>query len=639
VPTEFPKPSYRKGLQVASHKKVRDFNKLRYRMQEKCDLVGDYHQLCHHYQMRYVPLFTLLCLLLAACSTTPAGDIESSITPETENSVATAESELETVDSEPEPSEKADIEQRPFPGDSLYPLLVAEFALRRSDYQTALSNYMEQAPELRDSGVSAHTARLAQYLQKDTEAVAATTLWVELEPDNLEARLTLANLLARKGRATEALPHMTVIVRAGGIANFTALANGFSQLNSTQQGELLAAVDKVHREFPDNTQLLICKALMLEALDQKEKSLAILQRVFEVDPRQLQAIVLEAKLRQDLGQSENLYDRIEATLAEQPDNTRLRMQYARLLTRTDMGAARTQFQLLLDDSPNDPALLFSLALIEREMGELTPARKKLERLVGLDKRRDEAHYYLGRIAEQEERIEDALMHYMQVNPGRDFINATRRLGSILLRAQRQQDHSDYFMQLRQRFPQFKAQLYAVEVESLDNYGLFAATAMTLNQALVELPNNTSLQYMRSMTLEKLGDLQGMEADLRSILEREPANATVLNALGYTLANKTDRYEEAEILIEQALALEPNEPAILDSYGWVKYRLGDHQGAVKYLQLAYNAFPDPEVAAHLGEVLWVAGDTEAALKIWATALSRNPSHKVLLETMQRMGALD
>jgi Flp pilus assembly protein TadD len=131
----------------------------------------------------------------------------------------------------------------------------------------------------------------------------------------------------------------------------------------------------------------------------------------------------------------------------------------------------------------------------------------------------------------------------------------------------------------------------------------------------------------------------MEDDLRRIIAAEPDNATALNALGYTLANRTDRYAEAQALISQALAARPNEPAILDSMGWVLFRLGEYEQAINYLSQAYARFPDPEVAAHLGEVLWVSGDTNSARDVWRGALQQDPSHRVLLETLQRLGITD
>ena len=139
--------------------------------------------------------------------------------------------------------------------------------------------------------------------------------------------------------------------------------------------------------------------------------------------------------------------------------------------------------------------------------------------------------------------------------------------------------------------------------------------------------------------EQQDDLELMESDLRNIIERDPDNATALNALGYTLANRTDRYDEAYDLIARALELQPDEPAILDSMGWILYRKGNYTEALDYLTRAYAVFPDPEVAAHLGEVMWVSGDTEGATRIWQGALMKDPDHKVLVSTLERLGVTD
>jgi tetratricopeptide (TPR) repeat protein len=576
--------------------------------------------------MRYRVITLSVLAFLSACAGTPSSTTDAQLAATPEESPIPAPA-----------NEEREVPERPFPDDSLYPLLVAEFALRRNDYQLALDNYREQAKELRDPGVSAHATRLAQFLRQDDVAIETSQLWVELEPEQLEARLTLANMLARQGRSLEALPHMVALQRAGGTANFSALAHGFERLSAAQQQELMSAVGNLRTEFPDSTQVMICQALLLEEVGQIQLALDELQAVFEVDPEQVQAIILEVKLRQDLNQLDGLYDRITARLEEQPGNNRLRMQYARLLTRTDLAEARLQFQTLLDQSPRDPDLLFSMALIQREMDDLEAARDKFEKLVSLGERTSEAHFYLGRIAEQQGRIRDAVLQYMLVTPGRDFVAATRRIGGLLLAAGRQKEMSQYFAQLRQQYPQILAQLYAIEATSLIDVGYYDASLKVLDEALAVEPRDTNLQYMRSMVWEKQGDLTLMESDLRAILAREPDNSTVLNALGYTLANKTSRYTEAEQLIARALELQPDEPAILDSMGWVKYRLGQYQEALQYLQQAYGAFPDPEVAAHLGEVLWVSGDASAALEIWSSALSDSPEHEVVVEAMERLGA--
>jgi len=565
--------------------------------------------------------------MLSACSSLPTGS------PTAQDAAVDASPAAMEHTPAPEP---VIVAERHFPDDSIYPLLVAEFALRKRYYDTALANYMDQSRHLRDRGVSAHTTRLAQFMQRDAEAIESSQLWVELDPENLEARLTLANLLARQGRASEALPHMAAILRAGGMANFTALARNFDQLDPPSQQALLDDIAALLSDFPNNIQLRICKVLMLEEAGRTETALEELQPVFLLEPEQLQAVVLDAKLRQDLGQEKGIYKRLTTILSEQPDNNRLRMQYARLLTRTDMNEAEHQFRILLEQAPDDPDLLFSLALIQREIDDLDGARETLEKLVALNERTDEAQYYLGKTAEEQGRWEDAMVHYMQVQPGRDFAAATDRLAELMLDAGETAELAAYFDHLREQFPLFSEQIYAIEAEKLLASQYLAEAMQLLDRALDAWPQSTSLRYTRSMLSEQQGNLELAEADLQFILAQDPDNATVLNALGYVLANRTDRYQEAQTYIARALALSPDEPAILDSMGWVKYRLGDYEAALGYLQQAYSLFPDPEVAAHLGEVLWALGDTGAAKSVLSKALSASPGHEILLETIQRLG---
>lgn len=588
--------------------------------------MGTGQALCHHCPMRSV-VTLFLCLVLTACAGNQTPSASAPASPKTPDSSAVAE---------PAPAPEEALPERHFPDESLYPLLVAEFALRRREYDLALEQYMAQAPKLRDAGVAAHTARLAQFMRRDREAIAASELWVELAPDNLEARLTLANLLARNGRPLAALAHMEAIVRAGGIANFTTLARGYDRLPPDRQAVLLKRVQALTDEFPDNTQIRLAQVLMLEALGQQKSALAQLQPVFEQDPHQAQAVILDAKLRQDMGQEKGVFRRVRAALEADPGNSRLRLQYARLLTQSDMNEAERQFQVLLDGAPEDPDLLFSMALIQRELKDLEAARENLERLLQLNARTDEAHYYLGKTAEEQGRIEDALVHYMQVQPGRDFAAAAERLAQIMLDGGETAELGAWFDHQRERYPQLREQLYALEVEKLMNSGHLPEAAALLDRSLDDYTDSISLRYSRSILSEKLGNLAAAEADLLHILELDPDNATALNALGYMLANRTNRYRESEQLIARALELSPDEPAILDSMGWVKYRLGDYEAALDYLQRAYRAFPDPEVAAHLGEVLWAMGQDSAAVAVWSRALGDSPEHEIIMETIQRLG---
>lgn len=532
---------------------------------------------------------------------------------------------------EPQP-----VAERPIPPDSVYPLLVAEFALRRRAYNVALENYQAQAEILREPAVSAHATHLAQFMQREEAALQAVQLWLELEPANVEANNTAATLLARQGRTLEAMPHLAIVAHSGATVHFPVLLTGFDKLNSADQAKLVAGINELAVEYPDNTSLLISQAIIHKELDQGDLALEKLEKIFELDPIQPQALTLEARILIERDADAPL-KRIEAALEDQPGNSKLRLQYAQLLTRSSMVAARQQFEILSSDAPNNGDLLFSLALINREMGNNAEAKANLQQMLEKNLRASEAHYYMGRILEDEKDLEGAITQYMAVEGGRDFLNANSRIGAILL-ATNQADHNHiYLNELRRKYPQRKEQLYGLEVEMLTRSGDLEGAMNMLNTALRAMPESTTLRYTRSMLGERQDDLALMESDLREIIHREPDNVTALNALGYTLADRTDRYPEAFALISRALELAPEEPAILDSMGWILYRQGLYTQALEYLNRAYAKFPDAEVAAHLGEVLWVSGDTATALSIWQSAISKDPDHEVLVKTMQRLGA--
>jgi tetratricopeptide (TPR) repeat protein len=531
-----------------------------------------------------------------------------------------------------------EVVERPIPADSVYPLLVAEFALRRRDYDTAMAQYAEQAPLLRDPAVSSHATHLAQYLQKEPEALAAVQLWVELEPDNTEANNTLAILLVRRGRNLDAAPHLGVVAKAGEEANFPILLNGFERMPETTRTQLVATINQLASEFPRDTQILLTQALLHEELGQTDLAQAKLEQLFKLDPYQYQAVLMEARqLLKD--EAKDPFYRIELALEAQPNNQELRLQYARMLTRSDMDAARKQFEILSAQSPEDADLLMSLALINRETGDNLTAKAYLNQMLDLGQRTDDANLYLGRIAEDEQDPEQAIAHYMRVQQGREYYNANGRIGGILIDDGQSDRLNAYFNVLRSRTPERAERLYAIQADLHSQRSDSEAAIRVLNQALEELPESASLRYTRSMLGEQVDDLALMESDLRILIEQNPNNATALNALGYTLANRTDRYQEAEELIGRALVLQPEEPAILDSMGWVLYRLGRLDEAISYLKRAYARFPDPEVAAHLGEVLWQNGESEAAVAIWQGALKKNPDHQILLDTLLRLGVPD
>lgn len=567
--------------------------------------------------------------LLGACASTPQPQTVSTDAPTAAAPAQTPATTAETLATPPVP-------ERPIPEASVYPLLVAEFALRRRDFDTALTTYLEQAEILRDPAVSAHATHLAQYLQREREAFRACRLWVELEPDNVEANGTLATLLARQGRTREALDHLAVVARAGEQAKFPVVLNRFKALSPEDQQALdTAAQALIDDDLGDDVSLLLTHALMAEEAGNAELVEQRLQPVFERDPYQHQALILEAKTRLAAG-ADNPLARIEEALEIDPDRSQLRLQYARLLASQNMEAARQQFELLSAEAPGNADLLFSLAMINEELGDRVASKAYLRKVLALGQREDEVYFFLGRMAIAEGNRDEAIELFQQVGDGAELTRATASIVQLRLAAGEDQVLADYMDRLRQSYPPRREQLYALEASAYNDSGRQERGLALLERAIAEFPESDNLRYARSVIYERRGDIAAAEADLRSIIARSPDNATALNALGYTLTNRTDRHDEARTLIEQALRLSPNEPAILDSMGWVLYRQGELDEAIKYLTRAYANFPDPEVAAHLGEVLWMSGNKTGAMSVWRGAMRQDPRHEVLMETLDRLG---
>ncbi|MGK0499190.1 MAG: tetratricopeptide (TPR) repeat protein [Oceanicoccus sp.] len=565
-------------------------------------------------------LLGILIGLLTACSGTPiqetAAVVISDTAPETEVEV------VETPD-------------RPFPADSLYDLLVAEFAVRRNRYDLALGNYLQQAHQTQDPGVTARATRLAQFLRADKATLDAAQLWVDLEPENSEAQYTLATMLAKNKRPLEAMTHMTRVLENGGSTNFAAIAASALPLPETSRYAIEQEIEQLLLQYPGNTQLLTSKSLLYQQRGEIKQALAIIRQVLLIDDSELHAVIVEARLLQQLNRDEEAFQRLETVVAQHPNNRRLRLQYARMLMRKDITLAKLQFEILLAAAPNDADLLLSLGLISKESNQIEDAQRYFKHLLAGGQRENEANYYLAQLAEQREDWPSAIAYYQQIPPGSDFLAAVNRIKTLYMKQGRDDTAREYLQSQRQRYPEHSVRLYLLESEMLLTSGDIDGSHKLLTEALLITPNQASLLYARSMTAEKLGLIELMEKDLRNIIAQDENNATALNALGYVLANRTDRYDEAYELVSRALQTKPGDPAILDSLGWIEYRRGNLQRAHEILLQAYKAFPDPEVAAHLGEVLWQLGQQQQAIKIWQQGLAKNPDSSFINEAMQRL----
>ena len=522
-----------------------------------------------------------------------------------------------------------------FSEETVFSLLSAELAGQRDRFDLALGNYVTQARKTQDPGISERAFRIAEYLGADQPALETALLWAKNAPTDLDAQRAAAIQLARNGKYDESLVYMEKVLQGQGDTHFDFLAlSAADTAESTRRG-LLQSFERLLGKYPGNGQLIFGKALLMQQDGNTEGALTLL----EDNPPQegeIAPILLRARLLAALDRGSEAMPLLEKNLKKIPDDKRLRLTYARMLVEQNrMDDAKVQFAILVQQYPDDDELRYSLALVCLEGKAWDEAYNYLQQLVERGSHVDSAHLNLGRIAEERGDPQAALEEYAQVGVGTDYLPAQLRQADILIANGRADEASRRLAAARDAQPDYAIQLYLIEAETLSNNDKDQSAWLVLQNALKKNPDDPNLLYTRSMLAEKRNDLVQMEKDLRAILAREPDNAMALNALGYTLSDRTTRFEEARALIERAHQINPEDPAVLDSLGWVNYRLGNLDAAEGYLRSALERFPDHEVAAHLGEVLWANGKQREARRIWGKALQEQPDSPILRSTILRL----
>jgi len=277
----------------------------------------------------------------------------------------------------------------------------------------------------------------------------------------------------------------------------------------------------------------------------------------------------------------------------------------------------------------------AVALLAIQATDYDAAETQLKRVLELNyKDPDVARFYLGQLNEERKRFDEALKWYTTVSGGEQYIAAQSRYAGILAKQGRLPEARKHLQEANAVDVQQRVQLTQAEAQLLRDANAYQEAFDVLGQALAKMPDYPDLLYDHAMAAEKVNRVDILEGNLKQLIKLRPDHAHAYNALGYTLAERNQRIAEAYGLIETALKLSPDDPFIQDSMGWVLYRMGRNQEGLDYLQRAFKQRPDPEIAAHLGEVLWVLDQRDAARKIWAESLKEHPNNEVLQGTVKR-----
>lgn len=611
----------------------------------------------HRRRISALPGALLFAILLQACaasapppadSTLPAGtavEVET-VDAEAGDSPLPGESDADSIAATGEAAEADVAEELPAPPieyghieeDALTASIIAELAIQRGRHQEALDIYADLARDTGNTSFIQRAMRLAIFVRNTPVALEFGALWLEREPEAHEVRQMLALQLVLSSRYAEALKHMTQLLAQGQDPDLRLIP---SRLQNDASAPLLrdAMIDsylELHARFPESPTLPLGLAMLYEQNEQYAEALALMVDINAEGDFVPEFVMKEIGLLEQLGEAGQARQRLEQALATSPEHKQLRFMYGRkLIAERQYQEAREQFAIIVEQDPDDMDMLYSLALLSMEVQMYEEARGYWQRLLVNGQHGDEVHFYLGFIAEQAGNTDTAIRHYLQVQGGNNFVLALRNLSQLMIEAGRYPEAHAHLQNVRFRHAEYDLPLLSVEAALLTDMGHYEEAQALLDGAISNAPNNIQLLFQRSLLFTEQNRLGEMERDLRRIIRLDPDSPMAYNSLGYYLADRTDRYQEAYELILKANELAPNDPAIIDSLGWAQYRLGMLEQALANLERAYELFPDPEVAAHLGEVLWVMGRKSAANKIWNEALETTPDSEFILNAMERL----
>ena len=519
-----------------------------------------------------------------------------------------------------------------------YQVMLAEVAAARGQGAAGAQAYLDLARRTRDPRLARRAAELAALSRKADLAGEAAQLWLELDPASPQAQQVAAGFMASSAARIDALRSQLA----------KALAT-----QGDQTGPVLLSLNRGLARIPDKA---LVRTLVFELTEpylllpeahfarsnaayvagDARGALTAIDSALAIRPDWEQAVLLKAQLLQEVVAPAQGQTYLKDYLAAHPDGREARLTLARMLVADrQFGAALEQFRALLQRLPDDRDVVHATALLSMQQGDTASAEKLFRHLLDLGfGDADQIRAYLGQIAEDGKRPDEALGWYRSVKPGTQYLPAQTHIAQILAAQGRLGEARQHLHQGARENPADRVAYLLTEAQILRDAGRNAESFELLDDALRTRPDDPDLLYESALMAERLGHIDVMEGRLRKLIALKPEHAHAYNALGYSLADRGLRLDEAETLIARGLALSPEDPFILDSLGWVRFRKGDLAGALAALQKAYGVRADPEIAAHLGEVLWTLGRRDEAAQTWRDALKAHPDNTVLSDVLKK-----
>lgn len=575
-------------------------------------------------------LILLSLLVFAGCATAPVP--EKKVEPAPTPSPAVEADEAANDDAAADESlPKQDLTE-----DVLFQYLVARVAAQRGDLLLAVNQLINLATSTGDPRFAEEATRTAVDAEDPILALRAGRVWAELRPDSIKAQRIFAVLLIENHRFEEAGKRVKILLAeakdpAAGFINLTGLlAPQADHKAALQLMQGLAA------DYPSLAEAHFSVATLARLAGEHQLAMAEAEKAHALKPDWERVVVFLAEgwLKQEPAKAMSL---VEGYLAAHPGAQQARLMYARLLAgQREYEKAREQFKILSEALPDNAEVSFAIGMLSLELKDWTEAqsmfRKALAQKYGSP---DAVHYFLARALEGEGKMDQAMAEYAEVDKGEYYLTAQIQIADRLRQEGKMDQALAFLAKTHAEGHEAALALIQAQARLLRDAKRYDEAMAVLDKALKEYPDEPDLLYDRSMVAEKLDRIDIAERDLRRVIELAPDNAQAYNALGYTLADRTERFDEADKFLRKAMELKPDDAYILDSVGWLAYRRGKAEESLPLLEKAYSLMADPEIAAHLGEVLWSVGRKSDAKDLLLRAQKEHPDNEVLRRAAARI----
>ena len=538
--------------------------------------------------------------------------------------------------SAPPPTAVVPAAERPFANadqEISYHVFMGELASERDDSVSAIKEYLAAARLSADPTLASHAALLAYSHDDDVSALEAAKRWQALAPGDRDVGHLLAVLDARAGDVPGAAAEIEALVQTGAEHSYSPATEILEQ--ETDAAHALPVLQRVVADAPKSVDAHL--ALAHAAMNFKRADLADSEAraALALDPGADDGRILLARALVAEGRPDEAVALMKERLHKQGGDVSFRLAYAALLVEAQReDEARDELEVLLKAHPDNAEALYTLGLLALQDKDTAAARDYFKRLLKTGRRLDDAYYFLGNAAEMDKQYPEALDWYHRIQDGERWLPAQAGIGRSLVEGGTPDAAEEFFDDLAADDADQTVTLRLTEGQAFSDAGQPKLALKVYDAALLAAPDDSGLLYARALLLEQDGNPDAAENDLASILKRTPDDAEALNALGYMLTLHTSRYREAHDYIEKALQIEPDDPAIMDSMGWVEHRLGEDVVALGYLKKAYGIQADPEIAAHLVEVMLATGDATGAHELWIKALQSDPDNPALRDLEPR-----